>query len=211
MLGVKFYMKKKIKIILCILIPILIFLIIILSFYFTKFQNKILNAIDSLISEKEYFNKYPDKKYSVYVVTKNKKEKLNYYEITVDNKKEIKKFKYDDNKIIYLQDCFQSYISYESDRSKILNKINDECKTIDDNDIEIDKDEEINDIINNISKINHDIWGSPKIINVNGNYFVEVALNVNLWSPYDLYKYENGKLYHLYTFNGESIVAIKEK
>lgn len=204
-------MKKKIKIILCILIPILIFLIIILSFYFTKFQNKILNAIDSLISEKEYFNKYPDKKYSVYVVTKNKKEKLNYYEITVDNKKEIKKFKYDDNKIIYLQDCFQSYISYESDRSKILNKINDECKTIDDNDIEIDKDEEINDIINNISKINHDIWGSPKIINVNGNYFVEVALNVNLWSPYDLYKYENGKLYHLYTFNGESIVAIKEK
>ena len=204
-------MKKKTKIILCILIPILIFLIIILSFYFAKFQNKILNAIDGLISEKEYSNKYPDKKYSIYVVTKNKKEKLNYYEITVDNKKEIEKFKYDDNKIIYLQDCFQSYISYESDRSKILNKINDECKTIDDNDIEIDKDEEINDIINNISKINHDIWGSPKIINVNGNYFVEVALNVNLWSPYDLYKYENGKLYHLYTFNGESIVAIKEK
>lgn len=204
-------MKKKTKIILCILIPILIFLIIILSFYFAKFQNKILNAIDGLISEKEYSNKYPDKKYSVYVVTKNKKEKLNYYEITVDNKKEIEKFKYDDNKIIYLQDCFQSYISYESDRSKILNKINDECKTIDDNDIEIDKDEEINDIINDISKINHDIWGSPKIINVNGNYFVEVALNVNLWSPYDLYKYENGNLYHLYTFDGESIVAIKEK
>ena len=204
-------MKKKTKIILCILIPILIFLIIILSFYFAKFQNKILNAIDSLISEKEYFNKYPDKKYSVYVVTKNKKEKLNYYEITVDNKKEIKKFKYDDNKIIYLQDCFQSYISYESDRSKILNKINDECKIINNNDIEIDKDEEINNIINGISEINHDIWGSPKIINVNGNYFVEVALNVNLWSPYDLYKYENGKLYHLYTFNGESIVAIKEK
>ena len=204
-------MKKKTKIILCILIPILIFLIIILSFYFAKFQNKILNAIDGLISEKEYSNKYPDKKYSIYVVTKNKKEKLNYYEITVDNKKEIEKFKYDDNKIIYLQDCFQSYISYESDRSKILNKINDECKTIDDNDIEIDKDEEINDIINDISKINHDIWGSPKIINVNGNYFVEVALNVNLWSPYDLYKYENGNLYHLYTFDGESIVAIKEK
>lgn len=205
-------MKRKTKILLCILIPISIFLVILLSFYFVKIKNKVLNTIDSLITEKEYPNKYPDKKYSIYVITKNKKEKLNYYEITVgDNKKKIEKFKYDDNKIIYLQDCFQSYISYESDRSKILNKINNECKIIDDTNVEIDKNEEINDIINNISEINHDIWGSPKIINVNGNYFVEVALNVNLWSPYDLYKYENGKLYHLYTFDGESIVAIKEK
>ena len=51
------------------------------------------------------------------------------------------------------------------------------------------------------------------IIKVNDEYYVVVELNVNLWSPYELYKYskEKNKLKLIYTFYGEEVIGIKNK
>ena len=50
-----------------------------------------------------------------------------------------------------------------------------------------------------------------KIFNIKEVYYVVIELNVNLWSPYELYYFnkDNGELKEIYTFNGKDIVGIK--
>lgn len=145
---------------------------------------------------------------SIYVVTKNESNnKLSYYEVNDrDYKRKTKEFEYEDNEVIILESCFESYI----ERNKVLNKKTEKCKIFDSNHNEIEKYEILENIINLVSELEHDIL-QAKVMKVRENYYVIVLLNVNLWSPYDLYRYENNKLEHLYTFDGEDVIGIKEK
>lgn len=145
---------------------------------------------------------------SIYVVTQNESDKkLSYYEVNDrEYKRKTKKFEYKDNEIIILKDCFESYIV----GNKVLNRKTEECRIFDSNSNEIEKYEILENIINQISELEYDIF-KAKIIKVNETYYIVVELNVNLWSPYDLYRYENDKLVHLYTFDGEDVIGIKEK
>ena len=165
----------------------------------------------SIIYDIGYFFLYTNNfKNSIYVVTKNtSKNTLSYYEVN-DRKYERKanKFEYENNETITFQNCFESYI--DRNKNKVLNKRMEECKILDSNNSEMESDETIENIINLISDLEHDIM-KAKAIKVEENYYVVVALNVNLWSPYDLYKYENNKLRKLYTFDDEDIIGIKER
>ena len=75
---------------------------------------------------------------------------------------------------------------------------------------------EINGYFEKISKLiskkeKHSIIGAT-IIKRNDEYYVVVELNVNLWTPYKLYKYDKkrNKLKLVYTFDNENVVGIKE-
>lgn len=150
-------------------------------------------------------NNYDD---SIFVVTKNERnQSIGYHEINnYGYERKVNNFEYYNNEILYFDNCFESYLG----KNKVLNKRTNICKILDANNNEIIIDEKYDDIINNVANLEHDIMYS-KIIKTNDNIYVIIALNVNMWSPYRLFKYENNQLNLLYTFDGEDIIAIKEK
>ena len=81
-----------------------------------------------------------------------------------------------------------------------------------DNDEEVEMTDTIKKIINQASKIEHDIIMN-KIIKIDDQYFVVIELNVNLWTPYEFYYYNNkkDKLVEIETFDNYDVVGIKIK
>ena len=188
-------MTKKENIILLCLITIIVLIILIISFF--PFIRKYIN----------YLNNKNNFENSISVVTEDENsQKKQYYEINeYKNRKKLKNSFIYDNEIYNLENCYFSYIN----NNKVLNKLNEEkcnsLKTYSD-------DENIINIIYKISNLEHDII-SAKILKTNNNYYIVVSLNVNMWSPYDLYLYDKNlnTLILLYTFDGEDIIGINDE
>lgn len=175
---------------------ILIYLIIIIV---------LITLLVSYLSYNYFSYKY-DFTNSIYVITEDEvNSNITYYEVNDRNvKRKVNKFQSDDM-IIYNAEynCFDRF----------ENTVNwDKCLIFDDNDNIVEMNEYFMDIINLVSKIDHDII-RLKIISINNEYYVVVELNVNLWTPYDLYKYDktNKILKLIYTFDGEDVIGIKIK
>lgn len=144
---------------------------------------------------------------SIYVITLDNKNNKNYYEIGLkEHKRKTKKFISNNMTTYELKNCYDPYNVEVSNKPTM-----DSCKIYNDNKI-VEIPEEFYVIIEQTSKIEHAIM-TNKIMVVDNNYFVQVSLNVNLWDPYKLYKYdpETKKLNLIYTFNNEDVIGIKIK
>ena len=159
--------------------------------------------------QKRINENFKKSKSSIFVVVKNESShKTSYFEINdKGDKRKLKKFKYNKNEILYPDyDCFDSYC----EKNEITNAfMEDSCKVFDKNRNMIEYDNTIRNILIEISKSENTILYS-RIILYEDKYYVLIAFNVNWWSPNVLYKYENGKLKHIYTFNGEEVISLKE-
>jgi preprotein translocase subunit SecF len=137
-------------------------------------------------------------------------EKLSYYTIYDDQRtKEIDKFEVENNIIYSLNDCLDSYIDHK--QNKVLNNLTvDKCKIVDEKGNEITPDHEMINIMTLVAQLEHEIF-DIKVFNVNDKYYVMTELNVNWWSPYELYSYDkiNNKLNLIYEFDGEEVIGIK--
>ena len=69
---------------------------------------------------------------------------------------------------------------------------------------------EISTICHAMQEVGHHVMGL-KIFKVGNDWFASAMLNVNLWTPYQFYYFnqDSGKLMLLYTFNGRDIAAIR--
>lgn len=144
---------------------------------------------------------------SIYVITLDNKNNKNYYEIGLKrHKRKTKKFISNNIAIYELKNCYDPY------NVKVSNKLTmDSCKIYNNNEI-VEMPKEFYDIIEKTSKIEQAIM-TNKIMVVDNNYFVQVSLNVNLWTPYELYKYDpkTKKLNLIYVFDNEDVIGIKTK
>ncbi|MFA9377986.1 MAG: hypothetical protein ACERKZ_14710, partial [Lachnotalea sp.] len=135
-----------------------------------------------------YYGVYHDFTNSIFVITKNEDiNNINYYEINdKGNCRKTEKFELDKIEEFTVNNSYESYIS----GNKVLNVLNlDTCIIEDNTGNEIDITEEFREIIEKVSDLEHDIFKN-KILKINNEYYVVVAFNVNLWSPYDLYYYD---------------------
>lgn len=202
-------MKKKQGVIIGFLIGIPIIIVILAVLGLFAFSALIIMGIDPAKIFDPNKNNYEN---SIYVVTKDESSnEVRYYEVNdYEYKRKTKQFSYEENEYIKFDRCFDSYIDKEE--RKVLNKRLAECKLISNNEGEIQIDDTYDDIINQVSELEHSIMDhQSKIIKTKNNIYVVVVFNVNLWTPYKLYKYENNILNRLYTFDGEDVIAIKEK
>ena len=152
---------------------------------------------------------------SIFVITSDQITKeIHYYEINNwEYKRNINEFESDKIEIFKVDnECYNNRADIENHIA--LNQLIIEKCTIKD---DLENNIEINGYIEKIIKLvskkeKHDIIGNT-IIKVNDEYYVVVELNVNLWSPYELYKYskEKNKLKLIYTFDGEEVIGIKNK
>ena len=145
----------------------------------------------------------------LYVVTENEYNgDISYYK--VDKKlrlSEANKFDYEPLNALELSGCFNSYTDREENEE--LNKLDKKnCKIIDSENNKVSSNKDIDNIIKLVSKTPHVIVFT-KIIPINGDYYVVTLLNVNYWSPYTLYKYEDNTLKRIYRFDGENVIALK--
>lgn len=155
-----------------------------------------------------------DFKNSISVITSDHlTNELYYYKINKwKYKRKINEFKSDEIEIFEVDNnCYNDHIDLEN--HKFLNQLNIEKCTIKDsmkNDVEING--YFEKILERVSKKEkHSIIGTA-IIKENDEYYVVIELNVNLWTPYKLYKYDKkrNKLKLIYTFDNENVVGIKE-
>ena len=152
---------------------------------------------------------------SIFVITqKTNTNEIHYYEVNNwEYKRNINEFESDKIEIFKVDnECYNNHADIENHIA--LNQLIIEKCTIKD---DLENNIEINGYIEKIIKLvskkeKHDIIGNT-IIKVNDEYYVVVELNVNLWSPYELYKYskEKNKLKLIYTFDGEEVIGIKNK
>ena len=149
---------------------------------------------------------------SILVITSNSSNQLNYYEINIwKNKRKTKEFKSQELEIYKVDNnCYNHNANIE--KHIALNQLIIEKCTIKD---DLEKNIEIKGYLEKIIKLvsekeKHDIIGNT-ILKTNDEYYVVVELNVNLWTPYELYKYdkEKNKLKLIHTFDGENIIGIK--
>lgn len=149
---------------------------------------------------------------SIYVITSNQStNELHYYEINKwKYKRNTNEFKSNEIEIFKVDNnCYNDRIDLEN--HMFLNQlIIEKCKIKNlENNIEING--YLEKIIKLVSKKEkHSIIGNT-ILKTNDEYYVVVELNVNLWTPYKLYKYnkEKNKLKLIYEFDGENIIGIK--
>jgi len=150
---------------------------------------------------------------SIFVITQDEHtEEINYYEVNYKlNSRKTKKFESDVEEIYYATNCFDSFVK----NGDIENKLTlDTCKIEDENNNEIELTDEFQKIIKNVYKVQQEHSMFPiKILKIENNYYVVVPLNVNIWTPYDLYYYNQEKnvLKHIYTFSCEDVIGIKLK
>ncbi len=202
-------MKKKqgVKLGIIIGIPIIIVIIAVLCLIiFSALQILGINPTKIFDPNKNNYD------HSIFVVTKDQSnDEIRYYEVNdYEYKRKVMQFSYEDNKYIKFDKCFDSYI--DKNARKVLNKRLDECKLLDGDGNEISIDDTYNDIINQVSNLEHDIVDfESKIFRTENSIYVVIEFNVNLWTPYKLYKYDNHFLNRVYTFDGEDVIAIKEK
>ena len=151
---------------------------------------------------------------SIFVITSDDlTNELHYYEINKwKYKRKINEFKSDEIEIFKVDNnCYNDRTDLEN--HIFLNQLIIEKCTIKDN---LENNIEINGYLEKIIKLvskkeKHAIIGNT-IIKTNDEYYVIVGLNVNLWTPYELYKYDKkrNKLKLIYTFDNENVVGIKE-
>lgn len=152
---------------------------------------------------------------SIFIITKdNETQKIEYWEI--NDKKDIRKtnkFKTDKIKVLSLNNCYKYYFDQELNKG-IDETSFDTCKIMDENNNTIKLDDEIKNILTSILNLKHSIiYSETKIITLNNQYYVVVALNVNMWSPYRIYHYnkDNNYLGEIYTFDNKNVIGIKIK
>ena len=88
----------------------------------------------------------------------------------------LKKY-YEENNILQLVGCFESYANH--DKNKVLNKLTmNTGKVLDNNNNEMSYNDNILDIIKHISKLEHQMIRSDIII-LGDEYYVIVSLNIN--------------------------------
>ena len=80
----------------------------------------------------------------------------------------------------------------------------------DENNVRVPVTREISTICHAMQEVGHHVMGL-KIFKVGNDWFASAMLNVNLWTPYQFYYFnqDSGKLMLLYTFNGRDIAAIR--
>ena len=157
------------------------------------------NALYSNVSSfwEKYINCFNDEFY-------DKEGKILELKQTLENHY---KFEYEENDVLHLSGCFKSYIDH--DKNEVLNKLDEKnCKVMDNDWNVINSNEDLNNIIKLVSNLKHDIILSD-VVKLNDDYYVIIGLNVNFWSPYYLYKYEDNKLKRIYCFDGEKIISLK--
>ena len=179
-------MKKKLLIIILILTTL-----IIINIYKNNFTNSIL------------------------IITQdNSTKKIEYWEINDrKNSRQANKFKSDNIEILTPTKCYKHYFD-QTTKTSIDETDFTNCLILDSNHNELKLTEEIKNILNNTLDLEHSIISSEtKIITLEEQYYVTVALNVNIWSPYTLYKYnkENNTLKEIYTFDNKNIIGLKLK
>lgn len=148
-------------------------------------------------------------KNNLYVVTKhqgyNRYYRFNDYD--EEDYYEVNEFDFEENKILHLDNCFESYKNKKTNKYYIkLNKLKCEVK---DNDWNIvNSNYEIDSIKVLISKLEYNIVDS-NIIVVNNQYYVIISLDINNHIKYILYKYQDNKLNIINIFDNEEIIALK--
>ena len=187
---------KKIKRI----ILILIFLAIVISYTYYKYKNDKNNNYD-------YTN-------SIYVITENVTDKAtNYYEINDERRLRLTDFFNQDKKEVYIfKNCFISHI--DTDVGKTLNDFKeDTCTVTDDMYNTITLDDTSKTILKTIANKLYNEITDVKIIKVNEHYYTTVNFAIRMHNPYKFYYYDlkNNKLNHIYTFQDEDVIGIKEK
>ena len=164
-------------------------------------------AIITSLKEKPKKENYTN---SIYVIT-DSGHGYNYYQINNERKiRTVINFEPDINDKYYLKNCFISHIDVDS--GKILNDYKeDTCTITDSSNNKVDLDDNIKDIINKTTNYYNQI-GDVKIIKIDENYYVIINFIIDEYTPYKLYYYDKNKpkLRHIYTFDKESVVAIKE-
>ena len=150
---------------------------------------------------------------SYFIIAKDvDNDKIRYYEVNgKGNKRSADKFeseKFDE--VVDLDRCFESYI--DRDKNKVLNKYLDNCYMINQNGEDLSNESIYQDIAIQVSLLEHDMF-DIKIYKIGDEYYVTRGLNVNLYVPYDLFKYdiENNKLIRIYQTNDEEIIGFKKK
>ena len=147
----------------------------------------------------------------IFVITKPEdKKKLKYYKIDrMNNYIETDHFVSDSFTTYDVYGCLKAYIDH--DKNKVLNKLDDEYCEIKQENKNIEIAGDFYDIVNAMVSIEGDTHFYQKILKYKNEYYVVVSLNVNLWTPYKLFKYdkESKQLVKICTFDGEDIVGLK--
>ena len=127
---------------------------------------------------------------SYFIIAKDvDNDKIRYYEVNgKGNKRSADKFeseKFDE--VVDLDRCFESYI--DRDKNKVLNKYLDNCYMINQNGKDFSNESIYQDIAIQVSLLEHDMF-DIKIYKIGDEYYVTRGLNVNIYIPYDLFKYD---------------------
>jgi len=138
-----------------------------------------------------------------YVITKNvDSHKINYFEVNdKGNRRKAEKFESEQfDEVIYLHNCF----NYN-------NEILESCK-ITNNDGEVALEGINQKIVYQISSLEHPMF-DIKIYKKNKDYYVTRGENVNIYVPYELYKYStvDNKLHLICHISDEEIIGFKKK
>ena len=179
-------MKKKVYLLL------IVFIIMFTSGCFFNKKN-----IEGTDEDYTYENTY-------YVITKNVDSgKISYFEVNnKGNRRKTEKFESDSfDEIIYLHNCF------DAKNNAIMNS----CKLTNDfGEVSLDG---INQkIVYQISLLEHSMF-DVKIYKKNNDYYVVRDINVNIYDPYELYKYDisDNKLELICKIPDEEIIGFKKK
>ncbi len=150
---------------------------------------------------------------SYFIIAKDvDNDKIRYYEVNgKGNKRSADKFeseKFDE--VVDLDRCFESYI--DRDKNKVLNKYLDNCYMINQNGEDLSNESIYQDIAIQVSLLEHDMF-DIKIYKIGDEYYVTRGLNVNIYIPYDLFKYDidNNKLIRICQTSDEEIIGFKKK
>lgn len=185
-------------------LPIFIILFVIVLFELYKYYiNKKIEGTDA-----DYIDSY-------YIITKDEgTDKIRYYEVNDHgNERTIEKFDsylFDEVVDVDKYSCFNSYIDRE--KNKVLNKYLNDCEMTNQNSENVSSNEIYQKIAKQISLLEHDMF-DIKIYKINDDYYVTRLKNVNLTSPYNLYKYniDSDKLELICEIINEEIIGFRKK
>ncbi len=103
--------------------------------------------------------------------------------------------------------CFESYI--DRDKNKVLNRL-DHMALLDANQYQVPVSEEQAKVFHKIAELEHDLL-EIRFIETGGQIFVYIELNVNLWTPCDLYWYDldTDSLVLLHEWDMQEVIGLR--
>lgn len=150
---------------------------------------------------------------SLFIITRNELvDQTKYYEVNYkENKRQVKKFESQVDNVYTARGC----LNWHDVVGIYPNEITWEtCEIVNENEEKIKLNKVFKNIISNVQKeqLEHAIF-EIKILKVKDDYYVVVTLNVNFWTPYELYYYDNKtkELNKIITFSNEDVIGIKLK